>query len=97
MKIDRLPASLLNGDFLHCQPIKGGEVAAAKIIQSDADQTPTFEKAIVCPARMSLSRCALRVAANNKDKHCLYYRGDSKGVYQIIGPGMDQESDRGWK
>jgi hypothetical protein len=42
--------------------------------------------AIMCPARQPSSKCQLRVESGNGDGFCHYYKGDSRGEYQIIGP-----------
>ena len=89
MKIDRLPPSLLQGKNLHCRPVDGGQIIKAKIF--DSEDTPTFKKVIVCPARRSGSKCQLRIKAGDGGGYCHYYRGDSRGDYQIIGPGMDEK------
>jgi len=91
MKIERLPDSLLNGKFLHCQPAEGGSVIKAPIISSD-ESTPTFKVAIICPARRPSSKCELMIREGNGDDQCHYYKGDSRSEYQIIGPGMDKKS-----
>jgi hypothetical protein len=92
MGIEVLPESLLNGTLLHCQPIEGGPVVEAQIVASEDGSTPTFKKAIVCPARRSRSQCELRIKAGAEEKRCFYYRGDSLGLYQIIGPGIDENA-----
>ncbi len=97
MGIERIPDSLLNGEFLHCRPVEGGSIVEAKIIPSLGESTPTFKVAIICPARQYNSKCDLRIRAGSEEDHCQYYKGDSRGEYQIIGPGMDNKSDGGWK
>lgn len=96
MEIKRLPASLLNGDFLHCQPVENGPTIEAPIISSEG-LLPTAKVVIVCPVRISGSKCKLRIENENADTYCQYYTGDSMGDYQIIGPGMDMKSERGYK
>jgi hypothetical protein len=97
MKIEILPDTLLNGRFLHCQPVEGGPIVKAQILPSDRELTPTFKVAVVCGARRPCSKCELRMNAGSEDDHCQYWKGDSLGGYQIIGPGMDKKSDRGYK
>ncbi|MFI5240909.1 MAG: hypothetical protein ACHQUA_00560 [Microgenomates group bacterium] len=96
MKIDRLPPSVLNGDFLHCQPVEGGAVVEAPILSSEG-LLPTAKVVIVCAARIPRSKCKLMVEAGINDGFCQYYQGDSLGDYQIIGPGMDKKLDSGYK
>ena len=55
-------------------------------------QLPHSKKAIVCPARRACSECELRIKAGIEDRHCQYWRGDSRGLYQVIGPDMDKKS-----
>lgn len=97
MEIERLPNSLLNGKFLHCQPVEGGPIVEAQIIPSEGESTPTFKVAIICPARQPCSKCKLRIRADSGDDYCLYWRGDSLGSYQIIGPGMDKKTQGGYR
>jgi hypothetical protein len=97
MDIERLPTSLLNGSCLHCQPVEGGPIVEAPIVQSEDGSTPTFRVVIVCPVRLPMSKCVIRKKAGIGEGNCLWYKGDSKGEYQIIGPGMDKKSDRGCK
>jgi hypothetical protein len=95
MKIERLPASLLNGKYLHCRPIEAGPVVAAPIIPIGGELT--FKVAIVCPARQPGSKCARRDRPGVRGpRRCLWYRGDSLGEYQIIGPDTEK-SDTGWE
>ncbi|HET7099152.1 MAG TPA: hypothetical protein VFI61_02900 [Patescibacteria group bacterium] len=96
MKIDRLPDSLLNGKFLHCKPVENGLVVEAKILPSGGE-LPMARVVIVCPFRMPRSKCELLVNAENNDDHCLYYKGDSRGGYQIIGPNMGEKTEDGYK
>lgn len=96
MEIERLTDALLNGRFLHCQPIENGPIIEVWVIPTDDDSTPTFKKAIVCPARRTCSECELRIKAGVEDRHCQYYKGDSLGEYQIVGPDMDKKSNKGW-
>jgi hypothetical protein len=99
MEIDRLPDSLLNGKFLHCQPVDGRPVVEAQIIPltpAELELIKTFKMAIVCPARRPCSKCESRIGTNGGDDHCQYWRGDSLGSYQILGPNMDKKSDSGW-
>lgn len=95
--MERIPISLLQGKFLHCQPVDNGPTIEAQVIPSDTEVTPMFKVAIVCPARLSRSKCQLRVEARSEGSHCLYYKGDSRGDYQIIGPGMDNKLFDGYK
>ena len=95
MEIDRLTDSLLNGRLLHCQPVENGPIIEARVIPIGDDSTPAFKKAIVCPARRACSECELRIRAGSENKHCQYYKGDSRGLYQIIGPDMDKKLDTG--
>lgn len=97
MGLEILPSALLNGRFFHCQPVEGGPIVKAQILQSDTEQTPTFKVAIVCPARRPCSKCEVRINAGSEDNHCVYWKGDSLGEYQILGPGMDKKSNRGYK
>jgi len=98
--MERIPDSLLKGKFFHCRPVHSGSIVKTQLIPFEPfegeTEPSTFKVAIMCPARRPSSKCALRIEANNKDKRCHYYRGDSRGVYQIIGPGMDKKSDRGY-
>lgn len=95
MNIDRLPDSLLNGTFLHCRPIENGQIVEAQIVPVEEEVT-TFKVALVCLARLPSSKCLLRLGAHGGKGRCLYYKGDSRGSYQIIGPNVEK-SDRGWK
>lgn len=98
MIIERLPSSLLNGEHLHCRPVKGGPIIEATIVPSDDESTPTFRVAIVCPARRADSKCGLRDRLGIRGpRRCLWYRGDSLGEYQIIGPDADKKSKGAWK
>jgi len=92
MNIEKLPNSLLNGKFLHCRPVEDGPIVVAQILPSQGE----LSTAIVCGARQPRSECALRIKFKGKDRHCQYYRGDGFG-YQIIGLGMDEKSDRGYR
>lgn len=94
MNTERLPDLLLNGKLLHCRPIEGGPIIEAQIIPSEEELTPTFKKAIICPVRMPHSKCGLRIIYESKGRRCQYYKGDSCGAYQIIGPEMDKKSGR---
>ena len=96
MEIERLPNSFLNGNFLHCRPVEDGRIVEAQILPSEEESTPTFKVGIICPAREPRSRCRLRIRAGSGDDHCQYWRGDSLGEYQIIGPDMDKKSNKGW-
>ena len=96
MKIEILPDSLLNGKFLHCRPVKGGPIVEAQIHPSEGESTPTFKVAIICSARQPCSKCELRISVGSRDDHCQYWKGDSLGGYQIIGPDMDKKSNKGW-
>jgi len=95
--MERILASLLKGDFLHCRPVEGGLTIMAPIIPFDEEETPTFKVVIVCPKRIPSSKCQLRVELGDGDGHCHYYKGDSRGEYQIIGPGMDKKSESGYR
>ena len=95
MGIERIPNSLLKGEFLHCQPVNGGPIIKAQIIPFEGESTPTFKVAIICPARRPSSKCELRIRAGSVDDYCQYYKGDSRGEYQIVGPGMDKKIRRG--
>ncbi len=97
MDIERIPNSLLNGESLHCRPVDGGPIIKAQIIPFERESTPTFKVAIICPARRPRSKCELRIRAGSENDYCQYYKGDSRGEYQIIGPGMDKKSEGGWK
>ncbi len=92
--MERIPASLLKGEFLHCRPVDSGPIIKAPIIPSDGASTPTFKVAIICPARQPSSKCQLRIESESGDGYCHYYKGDSRGEYQIIGPGMDKKQMR---
>jgi hypothetical protein len=97
MRIEILPSSLLNGEHLHCRPVKGGPIIKATIVPADYESTLTFKVAIVCPARQPGSKCALRDRPGVRGpRRCLWYRGDSLGEYQIIGPDTEK-SDTGWE
>ena len=96
MGIERIPAELLNGKSLHCQPVEGGPVLEAPIFSSEG-LLPTARFVVVCPARIPGSKCDLRVKAKSDNTFCQYYKGDSMGDYQIIGPGMDKKSESGYK
>lgn len=95
--MERIPASLLRGDFLHCRPVDGGPTVKAQIIPFDGESTPTFKVAIVCPERRASSKCHLRMKTGSGDDYCHYYKGDSRGDYQIVGPGMDKKTAGGYK
>jgi hypothetical protein len=97
MEIDRLSDSLLNGRFLQCRPVENGPVVEAHVIPSEGDLAPTFKVAIICPERRPSSKCELRSVDCSWNDYCLYYKGDSRGNYQIIGPNMDKKLDGGWK
>ena len=92
MKIESLPELLLNGPNLHCRPVKNGPVVIAQIIRLEAESTPTFKVEIICPQRRLGGVCGLRDRPGVRGpRRCLWYKGDSHGVYQIIGPGMDKK------
>lgn len=93
MKIEIIPDSLLNGKLLHCRPIRGRSKVEAQIIPSEGESSPSFEKVIICPARQPRSQCGERMKAGLSNAYCHYWRGDSLGVYQIIGPDMDKKSN----
>ena len=101
MKQEILPNSLLNGKYLHCRPVENGPIIEAPILPSEGELTEgeiTIARVIiVCEARRSRSKCEMKIIAGSKDDHCQYYKGDSLGGYQIIGPGMDNKSTRGYK
>lgn len=93
MKIEILLESLLNGQHLHCRPVKGGPIVNAQIVRSD-ESIPTFKVAIICPQRRSRGVCGLRDRPHVRGpRRCLWYKGDSRRVYQIIGPGMEKKTD----
>ena len=93
MKIEILPDSLLNGKCLHCKPVVDGPTVEAMIVRSDEKLTPAFIWAILCPQRRPKSKCGLRDRPGVRGpRYCLWFKGDSLGVYQIIGPGMDKKS-----
>jgi len=95
--IEILPESLLKGEFLHCRPVKGGPIVEAQIVPSE-DEPLTFKVAIICPQRRPSSKCGLRDRPGVRGpRRCLWFKGDSKGLYQIIGLGMDKKSDEGYK
>ncbi len=96
MEILRLDESLLNGKLLHCQPVEGGPVVEARIIPA-SEELPTVKVIIACPARRAGSKCELLIRSKKNHGHCLYYKGDSLGLYQIIGPEMHKKSDIGYK
>lgn len=95
MKTEVLPGSLLMGQVLRCQPTEDGPVSIAPIITIEPGLTPV-KKIIVCLARRPDSKCVLRMRAGDGDGRCHYWRGDSQGEYQIIGPGMHKKLDRNW-
>ena len=95
--VERIPKSLLNGEFLHCRPVEGGAVIEASIIPSDGGETPLFKVGIVCPARRPESKCVVRKFIEGGDGFCHYYKGDSLGDYQIIGPRMDKKIGNGYQ
>lgn len=101
MKIDVLLESLLQGEHFHCKPVKREPMVEAQIISFELEDDsifPAFKKMIVCSQRRSKSYCGLRDRPGFPGpRRCLWYRGDSGGLYQIIGPGMDKKSDRGYK
>lgn len=98
MKIEIIPESLLNGEYFHCRPVKGGPIVEAPMVHSDDESTPTFKVAIICPQRRPRSKCGLRDRPGVRGpRYCFWYRDDSLGVYQIIGPGMDKKSEEGYK
>lgn len=84
MDIERLTGPLLNGNFLHCRPVEGGPIIGAPIVRFEDGSTPAFRVIIVCPARGPMSKCELRTRVGG-DGRCLYWRGGSRGEYQIIG------------
>lgn len=94
MKIEVLPESLLMGQVLRCQSTEDGPISIAPIIPIEPGLTPV-KKIIVCLARRPNSMCAL-LGVGSGDNHCLYWRGDFQGGYQIIGPGMHKKLDRNW-
>lgn len=94
MKIEILPDSLLKGRSLHCRPVEGGPVVNAQIVRLEDESAPTFKLAIICPQRRPGSVCGLRNRPGVRgSRRCLWHKGDSLGVYQIIGPGMDKKTD----
>jgi hypothetical protein len=98
MNIEIIPESLLHGEHFHCRPIKGGPIVEAPIVRSEDESTPTIKVAIICPQWRPSSKCGLRDKPGVRGpRYCFWYRGDSLGVYQIIGPGMDKKSDEGYE
>ena len=95
--MERIPSSLLKGEYFRCRPIEDEKIIVTKIIPSEGESTPTFKVAIICPARRPSSKCEMKIRAGSEDHHCQYYKGDSQGEYQIIGPGGEKKSDRDWK
>lgn len=96
MKVDRLPPSVLNGKFLHCQPVENGQIVEAQIIPTDG-QLPTARVVIVCPVRIPGSKCKLRMKTEEGNQFCIWYKGDSLGDYQVIGLGMVNKLEGGYK
>jgi len=96
INMERIPALLLKSNHLHCRPVGDGPIIKADIVSFEDEQQPTFKVVVVCPVRRPSSKCQLREETEGEDGHCLYYRGDSCGEYQILGPGMGNKSDRGW-
>lgn len=96
MEILRLQESLLKGNFLHCQPVENGPIIEASIDHPSENELPFVKIVIVCPARKASSKCALLSGKGGDSGYCHYYRGDSQGLYQIIGPGMDEKSEAGY-
>jgi len=37
----------------------------------------------------------LKTIAGSRDDNCQYWKGDSRGEYQIVGPNMDEKSEKG--
>lgn len=96
MKAEILPESLLRGEHLHCRPVKKGPVVETLIIPSEDGSTPTFKVAIVCSQRRPSSYCGLRDRPGIRGpRRCLWWEGDSRGVYQVIGPNMDKKLEDG--
>lgn len=94
MKTEILPELLLNGERLYCRPVKGKETVEARIVHSEGKSTPTFKVVIICPQRQSESVCGLRDRDGVRGpRRCLWFKGDSLGLYQIIGLGMDKKTD----
>lgn len=94
----KLQDSLLRGGFLHCQPVAGGPIVEAPILPIEEGLLPLAQVIIVCEARKPGSKCRLRQeTCGDGDDCCQYYKGDSLDGYQIIGPGMDEKSNRGWE
>ena len=82
---------LLNGKSLHCRPVEEGPVIEAQVIPTDS--IGSFNKVIICAARLPNSKCALLIKAGINGGFCRYYRGDGRGVYQIVGLDMDNKKD----
>ena len=95
MSIEVLSESLLRGKYLHCRPVEG--VVKAKILPIEEGLAEAFNIAIICSERRPCSKCDLRIQAGDEDNHCHYYRGDSRGLYQIVGLEMDIKSDIGYE
>lgn len=96
MTIEVLPKSMLNGKNIHCRPIEDGPVVKAQIIPVGEEAIINY--AIICPARRSSSKCALRIERNNNKGSCQYYKGDGLETgYQIIGPGADEKLQTGYR
>lgn len=94
MKIEILPEVILKGKCFHCRPNKLGPIVRVRILNGGIQAGAMVDKIIVCPARISSSRCGLRQRKGKWGGYspCHWRKGD--GIkYQIIGPGMDKKTD----
>jgi hypothetical protein len=77
--IEKLPSSLLQGQFLHCRPIENSKIIEAQIFNA-GEELPLAERVIVCPLRAPASRCFAT------GELCHYWK-----TRYIIGPNMDNK------
>ena len=88
-----IPTALLQGEYFHCQPKENGPTVKLHVIPLETEER--VNRICVCWARLSSSRCLLRIRDDNN--RCEYWRGDGLAGYQIIGPMADHKSTRGWE
>jgi len=87
-KLKEIPDCLLQGDHIHCRPVKNRPMVEAVVVRT-GEEIPVTDKVIVCPVRSAASCCLLR--AKMSDPHCLY-----PSTKYIIGPGMAEKKMDGY-
>lgn len=80
-KLKEIPDCLLQGDHIHCRPVKNRPMVEAVVVRT-GEEIPVTDKVIVCPARSAASRCLIRQKMS--DNYCRF-----PATKYIIGPGAD--------